>query len=131
MESIQTINSNGKTGEVSDTVKVGATEDSSAKVADKVEKLKDNPLQEEKKETMTKKVSKAKEEGANETLKFSHTINAPLVGTFYSSAGPGKPPLVKIGDKVKKGDKVCMVEAMKLFNEIQALDLSELVKKVI
>jgi oxaloacetate decarboxylase alpha subunit len=50
----------------------------------------------------------------------AHTINAPLVGTFYSSPGQGKPPFVKVGDTVKAGQKVCIVEAMKLFNEITA-----------
>jgi oxaloacetate decarboxylase alpha subunit len=50
----------------------------------------------------------------------AHTIKAPLVGTFYTTSGPGKPPFVKVGDKVKAGDKVCVVEAMKLFNEIVA-----------
>jgi len=47
------------------------------------------------------------------------TINAPLVGTFYSTSGPGKPPFVKPGDAVKAGTTVCVVEAMKLFNEIK------------
>ncbi len=51
---------------------------------------------------------------------YSKTINAPLVGTFYTSAGPGKAKFVKEGDVVKKGDKICIVEAMKLFNEIAA-----------
>ena len=92
------------------------------KDTDEVAKLEGKPLQKENKETEIKKASKAKGESTIEKPAFSHTINAPLVGTFYSSAGPGKPPLVKIGDSVKKGDKVCMVEAMKLFNEIQALE---------
>jgi oxaloacetate decarboxylase alpha subunit len=48
------------------------------------------------------------------------TINAPLVGTFYSTSGPGKPKFVKAGDTVEAGAKVCIVEAMKLFNEIVA-----------
>ena len=48
------------------------------------------------------------------------TIKAPLVGTFYSTAGPGKPKFVKAGDVVEAGAKVCIVEAMKLFNEIVA-----------
>jgi len=51
---------------------------------------------------------------------YSRTINAPLVGTFYLAAGPGKPAFVKEGDVVEKGGKVCIVEAMKLFNEISA-----------
>lgn len=48
------------------------------------------------------------------------TIDSPLVGKFYSSPAPGKPPYVKPGDKIKAGDKVCIVEAMKLINEIEA-----------
>jgi oxaloacetate decarboxylase alpha subunit len=48
------------------------------------------------------------------------SIKAPLNGTFYMSSGPGKPPFVKIGDTVKSGDPVCIVEAMKLFNQIKA-----------
>lgn len=117
------IRSNGKTGEVSDTVKMDLTEEpEAAKDTDKVAKLEGGPLQKDKKETEAKKASKAKGESTKEEPAFPHTINAPLVGTFYSSAGPGKPPLVKIGESVKKGEKVCMVEAMKLFNEIQAIE---------
>ncbi|MBD3421298.1 MAG: pyruvate carboxylase subunit B [Chitinivibrionales bacterium] len=51
---------------------------------------------------------------------YEKTIDAPLVGTFYMADSPGKPPLVKVGDSVKKGSKVCVVEAMKLFNPIEA-----------
>lgn len=51
---------------------------------------------------------------------YEHIIKAPLVGTFYAAPGPGKPPFVKVGDSVKEGEKVCIVEAMKLFNEIVA-----------
>jgi len=47
-------------------------------------------------------------------------VTAPLNGTFYISSGPGKPPFVKAGDTVKAGDPVCIVEAMKLFNQIKA-----------
>jgi oxaloacetate decarboxylase alpha subunit len=48
------------------------------------------------------------------------TINAPLNGTFYRSSGPGKPELAKDGDSLKAGDPLCIVEAMKLFNQIKA-----------
>jgi len=48
------------------------------------------------------------------------TINAPLNGTFYRSAGPGQPKFSEVGDTVKKGEPVCIVEAMKLFNQIKA-----------
>jgi acetyl-CoA carboxylase biotin carboxyl carrier protein len=42
------------------------------------------------------------------------------VGTFYRSAGPDKEPFVKVGDRVQKGQTICIIEAMKLFNEIEA-----------
>lgn len=47
------------------------------------------------------------------------TINAPISGTLYTAAGPGKPPLVKEGDVIKEGTVVCIVEAMKMFNQIK------------
>jgi acetyl-CoA carboxylase biotin carboxyl carrier protein len=43
-----------------------------------------------------------------------------MVGTFYRSAGPDKEPFVKVGDRVQKGQTICIIEAMKLFNEIEA-----------
>jgi oxaloacetate decarboxylase alpha subunit len=62
----------------------------------------------------------APEVAAESAPAYAETINAPLAGTFYSNAGPGKPAFVKPGDTVKGGDTVCIVEAMKLFNEIKA-----------
>lgn len=47
-------------------------------------------------------------------------IKSPMVGTFYASSSPKAEPFVKIGDKVRKGQVVCIVEAMKLMNEIEA-----------
>lgn len=47
-------------------------------------------------------------------------IKSPMVGTFYSSSSPSANPFVKIGDKVKKGQVVCIIEAMKLMNEIES-----------
>ncbi len=56
-------------------------------------------------------------------------IKSPIVGTFYRSAGQDKPPFVKIGDKIEVGKVVCIVEAMKLFNEIES-DIKGTVVKV-
>jgi len=56
------------------------------------------------------------------------SIKAPLNGTFYASSGPGKPAFVKVGDTVKEGDPVCIVEAMKLFNQIKAPCKCKIVK---
>lgn len=47
-------------------------------------------------------------------------IKAPIVGTFYRKPAPDKPPFVEVGQKIKKGDTVCIIEAMKLFNEIDS-----------
>lgn len=47
-------------------------------------------------------------------------LKSPMAGTFYRSPGPGEPPFVKVGDKVQKGQIVCIIEAMKLMNEIEA-----------
>lgn len=47
-------------------------------------------------------------------------IKSPIVGTFYRSSAPDKPPFKKVGDRVEKGEVVCIVEAMKLFNEIES-----------
>ena len=47
-------------------------------------------------------------------------ITSPIVGTFYRSASPEEPPYVDVGDEVKKGDTVCIVEAMKVMNEVKA-----------
>ena len=47
-------------------------------------------------------------------------VKSPIVGTFYSSPSPDKPPFVKIGDTVKKGDVIMIIESMKLMNEVQS-----------
>lgn len=55
------------------------------------------------------------------SAKSSHPpLKSPMAGTFYRSPGPGEPPFVKVGDKVQKGQVLCIVEAMKLMNEIEA-----------
>jgi acetyl-CoA carboxylase biotin carboxyl carrier protein len=49
-----------------------------------------------------------------------HVVRSPIVGTFYSSPAPDAEPFVRIGDRVKKGQVLCIVEAMKLMNEIES-----------
>lgn len=56
------------------------------------------------------------------------TINSPMIGTFYRSSSPDKPSFVNIGDEVKAGSVVCIVEAMKLFNEIESEISGKIVK---
>lgn len=52
--------------------------------------------------------------------KAEKVIAAPMVGTFYNAEGPGAKPFVEVGTKVKKGDVVCIIEAMKLMNEVES-----------
>jgi acetyl-CoA carboxylase biotin carboxyl carrier protein len=59
------------------------------------------------------------------------TVNSPFVGTFYRSASPDNPPLVEVGTTVKKGQVLCIVEAMKLMNEIEAEKAGRLVEVLI
>jgi len=59
-----------------------------------------------------------------------HTINAPMVGTFYTAASPGAPAFCKVGDTVNEGDTVCIIEAMKILNQIEA-DKSGVVKAIL
>ncbi len=60
-----------------------------------------------------------------------HTVRSPIVGTFYESPSPGSPPFVKAGDKVEVGQLLCIVEAMKLMNEIESDVAGEIVKKLV
>jgi acetyl-CoA carboxylase biotin carboxyl carrier protein len=59
-----------------------------------------------------------------------HIVKSPIVGTFYEAPSPGAPPFVKVGDSVAVGQVVCIVEAMKLLNEIESDVAGEIVKKL-
>lgn len=59
------------------------------------------------------------------------TIKSPMIGTFYRSPGPDKDVFVNVGDSIKTGDVICIVEAMKLFNEIEAEVNGKIVKVLI
>ncbi|MBK9439923.1 MAG: acetyl-CoA carboxylase biotin carboxyl carrier protein [Comamonadaceae bacterium] len=59
-----------------------------------------------------------------------HTIKSPMVGTFYRSASPGASMFVDVGDAVKEGDTICIIEAMKILNEIEA-DKTGTIKRIL
>jgi acetyl-CoA carboxylase biotin carboxyl carrier protein len=69
----------------------------------------------------------AKEEPAEDL----HMVRSPIVGTFYESPSPGAPPFVKPGDMIATGQVLCIVEAMKLMNEIESDAAGELVKRLV
>ncbi len=60
-----------------------------------------------------------------------HTVKSPIVGTFYEAPSPGSPPFVKVGDSVNAGQVLCIVEAMKLMNEIESDVAGEIVKVLV
>jgi acetyl-CoA carboxylase biotin carboxyl carrier protein len=60
-----------------------------------------------------------------------HMVRSPIVGTYYESPSPGSPPFVKPGDMVEAGQIICIVEAMKLMNEIEADASGEIVKVLV
>ncbi len=68
------------------------------------------------------------ETAAAEAVFAGHIITSPIVGTFYQSPSPEAPPFIKVGDKVKRGQVVCIIEAMKLMNEIESDFDGEVVK---
>ncbi len=59
-----------------------------------------------------------------------HVVESPMVGTFYESASPGSAPFVKIGQKVTEGETLCIIEAMKMLNQIEA-DKSGIIKAIL
>jgi len=56
------------------------------------------------------------------------TIKSSMIGTFYRSPSPEQPPFISVGDEIKKGDTICIIEAMKLFNEIESEISGKIVK---
>lgn len=59
------------------------------------------------------------------------TIKSPMIGTFYRSSGPDKPPFVNVGEEIKPGKVMCIIEAMKLFNEIESEVSGRIVKMLV
>jgi acetyl-CoA carboxylase biotin carboxyl carrier protein len=65
-------------------------------------------------------VAHAAPEAAPAPTQKGHVVKSPMVGTFYRSAKPGTPPFVEVGSKVKAGQVLCILEAMKLMNELES-----------
>ena len=63
-------------------------------------------------------------------VESGHTVKSPMVGTFYRSSTPGGKPFVEVGSAVKEGEPICIIEAMKIMNEIEA-DKSGTVKRIV
>ena len=73
----------------------------------------------------------AADEGSDEdSLPSGHVVKSPMVGTYYSASSPGSKPFVSVGDSVTEGETVCIVEAMKILNQIEA-DVSGIVKAIL
>ncbi len=70
------------------------------------------------------------EESAGDELPSGHVVTSPMVGTFYSAPSPGAKAFVNVGDSVSEGDTVCIVEAMKILNQIET-DASGTVKAIL
>lgn len=66
---------------------------------------------------------------ANDESKY-HVVKSPMIGTFYRTPSPDKPNFVNVGDEIKQGQVICIIEAMKLFNEIES-DISGRIIKVL
>ncbi len=64
---------------------------------------------------------------AADNVPSGHSVNSPMVGTFYEAPAPGQPSFVEVGQTVKEGDTLCIIEAMKMLNQIEA-DKSGVIK---
>ena len=80
--------------------------------------------------TMAAAVSAASAEPTAAPVEAGHAVKSPMVGTFYLSASPGSKPFVEVGASIKEGEPICIIEAMKIMNEIEA-DKSGTVKRIL
>ncbi|MBS1545315.1 MAG: acetyl-CoA carboxylase biotin carboxyl carrier protein, partial [Bacteroidetes bacterium] len=80
---------------------------------------------------VTAPASTPKQEKPAAAGKKTLDIKSPMIGTFYRSANPDSPPFISVGDKVTKGQTVCIIEAMKLFNEIESEVSGTVVKAMV
>jgi acetyl-CoA carboxylase biotin carboxyl carrier protein len=85
---------------------------------------KDKPTE----EIVNKEIELVKEQAGETKALGGHIVESPIVGTFYAASGPDVDDFVSVGSKVKKGDVLCIIEAMKLMNEIEADISGEIVE---
>ena len=85
------------------------------------------PIQTIAKSVITETVPQSKAENDSKYV----TIKASMIGTFYRSSGPDKDAFVNVGDEIKEGDPICIIEAMKLFNEIESEVSGKIVKVLV
>ena len=71
-------------------------------------------------QTVNEQISSPTEINKTQATIEGHTVKSPMVGTMYTSSSPDKPPFVQVGQQVNIGDTLCIVEAMKMFNEIES-----------
>ena len=81
------------------------------------------------KETSTSSITSTEPSAVLDDNENNFEVTAPMVGTFYSASSPGSEPFVQIGDNVKTGDTLCIIEAMKMMNPIEA-DVSGTIKSI-
>ena len=82
--------------------------------------------------TTTDKIAPAPEKTSSENENSNYiTIKASMIGTFYRSTSPENPPFVNVGDSIAEGDALCIIEAMKLFNEIESEVSGKIVKVLV
>lgn len=79
---------------------------------------------------VSEEISKAPQTSEISEEKALHTVISPLVGTFYRSPSPDSPPFVEVGTRVEKGQVLCIIEAMKIMNEIES-DVSGIIRKIL
>jgi len=84
------------------------------------EKRKDKNSQSEERETFSEPEKREASVTQPKVEPEGEIISSPMVGTFYQAPSPDSPPYVRVGDQIKKGDTLCIIEAMKIMNELEA-----------
>ena len=126
-----------ETGDVKITIKTGS-DDKETTIVQQVpmggQQLQQMPAQQRApaQQTAPQEAAPAAEEkqAAHDDSKYI-TIKSPIIGTFYRKPSPDKPTFVEVGDSVKEGDVLCIIEAMKLFNEIESEVSGKIVKVLV